>query len=439
MFSDSSAEAINAATSRRRRRRPLWAFGILVVMAVIFLSLPTLIVQTGMLHHLMSRRLAKHDLEARIDSPQIGWFTPLQLEGIEVVDRRQLWRLSAKRLRGDRTLGQWLWKSSDLGTFILTEPTLLVELGHPIEAWQRDPPSPADAKVPRTQQFRIQVERGTILVQRPDGSLPETLVGQVDLDALWSTTPTTKTLTIEPGRPLQRVQLTPEMCELGLKYVAPIFASVAWTSGDLSLELDRCTVPLHEPAAVEVAGRVTLHAVETGLKNPLTERLAKLAATVTQRELPKQIRVADNSVIEFTVHEQRVAHAGLAFGLPTFSPELVIRTEGTVGFDKSLDLIAQIPVPSQVLGDRPLANLLGDQPLSLPITGTLEDPQIGAGDGQLVSELLQRVLQSETISQIDAADVVDTLKQLRDTIQQRREENGPLLPRRRQRWLRGER
>ncbi len=435
-----SSDARAAGKVRKTRRWWMWLTVVLLCIALFLVLLPTLVIQSGLFDKLVSRRLAKHDLEARIKDPTIGWFTPLQFGELEVLDRRSLWRLTAKQLRGDKTLGQWLWKSSDLGTFTLSEPMLLVELGHPLEAWQRDPPAPtADASAPRTQRFRFQIEKGTLLVKRPDAEQPETVVGQIDLDALWETSPSGKLLTIAPGRPLQRVQLTPEMCDLGLKYVAPIFARVAWTSGDLSLELEHCLLPLHDPSKVEVTGRVTLHSVETGLKNPLAERLASLAATVTEKELPKSVRVADGSVIEFTVQDQRVSHTGLEFGLPTLSPELVIRTHGSVGFDKTLDLLAEIPMPTDALGDNVLKKLFAEGPLSLPIGGTLDDPQVSAGEGQLASQVLDKFMNSEALSELNTEEIVESLQEMRDRIRERREENGPLLPRRRQRWLRGER
>ena len=140
-------------------------------------------------------------------------------------------------------------------------------------------------------------------------------------------------------------------------------------------------------------------------------------------------------MVSFTVHDGRVEHRDLAFGLPDLGPEFVVRTQGTVGMDGTLDLRARLPLAGPWLGDGPVARTLQQHDLSMPIRGTLQAPQIsleGQGEtlGRLMQELGLPLLQNE-------AAVDQMLQQLQQLRQQRRErreaeggEDGPGLLRR---------
>jgi len=57
---------------------------------------------------------------------------------------------------------------------------------------------------------------------------------------------------------------------------------------------------------------------------------------------------------------------------------LVIRTSGSVGLDdKSLDMVAEMPVPSKWLaGNVVAARAVGNQTVLIPLRGTLSNPQV---------------------------------------------------------------
>ncbi len=401
------------------------------LLALIALFLPRVVCSTGILETAVNRELSKQHLALKIGSPRIGWFRKLQLDEIEVSDERQFFQLKAKQLQGNRTLGQWLWDRSQLGTFVLDSPTLTIDLEKLPERVAASAPSPKPTeggKAPPPD-LRFELRNGTILVRSPGAAEPETLVDQCNVQVELANHEGRSTLTILPGTPLQRVNLTPALCDVGLKFVAPIVSDVAWTRGEVSLELDQCQIPLDAPAAAAVQGRVTLHAVETGLKNPLSQQLVQMIANVVKKQPPEAVRLADQSVIEFLVQDQKVQHSGLAFGFPELSPDLVVRTQGTVGFDKQIDLLAEIPLPTKLLGDRPLAQVLGDKPLSLPITGTLDAWKVGAGEGQLAEQLLGKLMESPSLQNLSTEDVLQALQQMRQRSQERRETSGPLLER----------
>src|SRR5690606_34211871 len=121
---------------------------------------------------------------------------------------------------------------------------------------------------------------------------------------------------------------------------------------------------------------IFIHSVEAGAKNPLVVELVGFAGTLLKRDVPTKIRIADESVVDFKLEEERVYHGRLEFGLPEVSSELLVQTEGSVGLDQTLDLTADIPLPLQRFGDVPLLQRLGNQKIRLLIKGPLTEPQI---------------------------------------------------------------
>ena len=437
MMPPSTSDAVSPdPTAPRARRWGRWLFGIVAGLVLLILILPTLLSKTGMLQAILNGKLAIHEIRASIGQSQLGWLTPTAFRDVQITDARDRWQFTVAELGSELSLLQMLISQGDLGTFVVDRPTIVVTIDESLELPPREaesaPSGPGGA--PSPERFRIQVKDGTILVRLRDRPQPVEFAKQINLQADWQKTADEQVLSIAPGKPLDHVQLTSEMCDTGLKYVAPILADVAWTQGSLSLELDECRIPVGRPDAVVVTGRVTLHAVETGLKNPLAKQIAQLVSQVTRRELPELVRLADNSVIEFQVQNSRVRHSGLEFGLPELAPELVIRTQGTVGFDRSLDLLAEIPLPLQLLGDGPIAEALGNQTLNLPIRGSLDEPKLNLeGDGQVASDVLSKLLNPIVSGDVTAEDVVDALREFRQQRQERREERGPLFPRLRDR------
>jgi hypothetical protein len=73
----------------------------------------------------------------------------------------------------------------------------------------------------------------------------------------------------------------------------------------------------------------------------------------------------------------------------------VVRTAGSVGFDGTLALVADVPVPVSPLKSNPhLTKALGGRSVKVPITGTLDRPavdprQFRAAVGQLAQEAVK--------------------------------------------------
>ncbi len=155
------------------------------------------------------------------------------------------------------------------------------------------------------------------------------------------------------------------MCAAGLQYIAPVLAGVTQAQGEFSMALDGCRVPLDHPDRGDLAGQFTVHSVEIG-PGPLVRELA----TLLQR--PGIARLSKESVVPFRMVEGRVYHRDLELVFP----EMTIRTHGSVGLDRTLAIMAEMPVPPKWIGNNPLGTAMKNQTIRLPIGGTLSEPRI---------------------------------------------------------------
>lgn len=206
--------------------------------------------------------------------------------------------------------------------------------------------------------------------------------GKVHLAPRIQFTPTASELTLQGGRVAEQVRINPVMCANALQYVAPVVAGVASAEGRFSVELDRWRIPLEDVAQGDFAGRMLVHSIQMG-PGPLIRELA-LAMGYTS---PAQI--AENSTIDFLLQQGRIYHRGVNLKFP----DVTVRTEGSVGLDRTLDLVADMTLPPKLRNDKVMAVALPNQTIRLPIRGTLEHPQV---DRNLLRQATTQVLQTAT-------------------------------------------
>jgi hypothetical protein len=219
--------------------------------------------------------------------------------------------------------------------------------------------------------------------------------GRVQLAPQLRLAPGPTELTVPPGPLATRVQVTPAMCEAALKYIAPVLAGVTDARGDFSIELTRCRVPLDEPARSDLIGTFTVHNVEVG-PGPLVREFAVLFGYAAPGRLKRE------SVVRFRMADGRVHHEGLELEFP----ELTVRTQGSVGLDQSLALVAEMPVPPKWTGNNPLGRALKDQTIRLPVAGTLDRPQLDRRamqqyTRQFIQKGVENVLENEVGRQLE--------------------------------------
>lgn len=253
--------------------------------------------------------------------------------------------------------------------------------------------------------YGFQVARGNLEMTLSGGTLqigPSSLQvseGRVQLAAQLKLDADPIELLLPPGPLAERVRINPRMCANALQYIAPVLAGVASAEGHFSIELEGGRIPLGKqisltgPAYGEVAGRMTVHGIRVG-PGPLVRELA----AVLGYESP--VEIAGESVISFRLVDGRVYHRDLELVFP----DLTIRTYGSVGVlptDRSLALVAEMPVPPKWLGQHARLNsALRNQVIRLPIGGTLEKPRIDRRElerlsRQFIESAARNVIQDE--------------------------------------------
>jgi hypothetical protein len=222
----------------------------------------------------------------------------------------------------------------------------------------------------------VVVNNAEILLKTPAMAAEAPLLSGINLTAHLQRGAGGSELVLEPGRILSDVQISRTVCEGGLKFALPVLAAVTWVQGEMSLDLEQCHIDLANAKKTRIAGQIRIHEVKAGLKDQLARQITQTVARLAGHQGALGMHLAKDSSVDFRVREGRVWHEGLAFGLPDVSPDLQIRSRGSVGFDESLDLMVDIPLPLDLLVDGPLARKVGAQTLNLPVQGTLSEPKV---------------------------------------------------------------
>ncbi len=233
---------------------------------------------------------------------------------------------------------------------------------------------------------------GTVNIQPLSLSVGEgtlTAAPQVRLD------PPPSELTLPPGPLLTNVRVSPEVSEALLKYVAPVLAGATQSEGQFSMTLDGTRVPLADSKKADIAGRLNVHSLRV-VPGPMA---AQLVGVVQQVESiakrrdpsgnsPSQVTLLNlrDQQVNFRVVEGRVHHQNLEFQVNN----LTLRSQGSVGFDQTLALTLQFPIPDDWVTKEPLLAGLKGQSLQIPVTGTLARPQV---DGRAIAGITQQLLQ----------------------------------------------
>ncbi|MFN0052398.1 MAG: hypothetical protein ACKV0T_09405 [Planctomycetales bacterium] len=192
------------------------------------------------------------------------------------------------------------------------------------------------------------------------------------------------TLILPAGNVIDDVQLSQELCQSWLRFVAPILSEATRVEGRFSLDLEESALPLPDPASGQFGGRLHIPAAQV-LPGPLFDDVGQIIATVESAVLlggtltnltglDKPLVLLEDQRVEFTLRDRRWHHTPLEFRVRN----VVVRTSGSVGVDESLELVAEIVFPSEWARRVGFLSRLEGEPLQIPIGGTLRQPQVDA-------------------------------------------------------------
>jgi hypothetical protein len=203
-------------------------------------------------------------------------------------------------------------------------------------------------------------------------------------------------LSLPAGPLITNVRISPEVSEAMLKYVAPVLAGTTQSEGQFSMQLDGTRIPLAEARRADAAGRLTVHSVRV-VPGPMARELIGLAQQIealAKRRDPTALAARSqvtllairDQQVNFRVVEGRVHHQNMEFQID----DVTVRSQGSVGFDETLNLTLQVPIQEAWVSKEPLLAGLKGQALQIPMTGTLTRPQM---DQRAVASLSQQLLQ----------------------------------------------
>ncbi len=368
-----SAETATAKPARKGRwlRR---GTGLVIGLIALVFATPYILALAPFRDWLLGSALAQLDGTVHSSSATFGWFQPVALYDFEIVDPDGQTLLSVDELYGDKPLWRLLFNRSDWGVFRVVSPKVEIVLreggSNLRDVFGRIEKRPSAEEADRLAggaAIGIDIISGKLAVRRKDSQgswSAQNIEVSARLDPARAGQP--RDVVVEPGRLLDHISITPQVCDDFLKFVAPTLAKVARAGGSFSLEVDKCVVPLGKPRDADVAGRLTLHEIDAG-PGPMVEKVAEMF------HVPQTNQLAHEEVIRFQVKDERVYHEGFALELGTMN----LATQGSVSLaDQSLDITLAIRLPEFANKNAPVRAALSGQTLTLPIRGTLGHPEI---------------------------------------------------------------
>jgi translocation and assembly module TamB len=180
-------------------------------------------------------------------------------------------------------------------------------------------------------------------------------------------------LTFAKGRIVEKARLTPAVCADALGFALPAIARSTEAEGLISIDLESSRIPLVDYTRMTAKGQLVMHTV-TLVPGPIIREI--LTATGTQEP---RFTLAKEQSVPVWIENGRVHHRDFTLTAKSFS----IRTSGSVGFDGSLQLTCEVPIPEKLL-DQAFRNTprireaLAKRTIAIAIGGTIDRPKLDA-------------------------------------------------------------
>ena len=375
-----------------------------LVAAGLVAAAPTIVSENPKLRDYLVRRfMGKLNGDIVIKEFSVGWFSPLKIEGLELLphadsqpvpgdseaNREAL--VSIAKVQTERELWRMLWDRTDIGTIRIEKPEVFIALGEKGFSNFTNVFRPIledEAKTPRSLTFgaRAQIVEGTLRGKSAETREPWEIKGinlAVGVRSEAVAVSGKPELYVEKGRLVSKAELNAGLCNDVLKYIAPIFAQVAQAKGTISIELEDWRLPWKDFASGELAGSITMDTVDVG-PGALTKSVLNKAAgypivgeVVRNTPVPNFINVARESVVTFKMIDGRIHHEGLRFDLAGLFD---VASHGSVGLDETLDLETKMGFhpPNKEARKLAVVRQLDDQAWTVYIRGKLGAPEVDA-------------------------------------------------------------
>jgi hypothetical protein len=223
---------------------------------------------------------------------------------------------------------------------------------------------------------KIVIPEASLVVQLNVGDKAALTVDNVNLSFGVDTSADGRMLTLAPVTIFENQKLTPEVGGQLLHLIVPTLSDLTGVEGQISQSIEKFRVPLGTAKrelkeTVELAGKLQLHQISVSPKTPLLQTMVKVLADRYGKKPSDVGRAVKSAEVRFQVKDGRMHHEGLRIGFPDISPDLLVTSRGSVGFDKSLDF--ELEVPSS-FADKKDVEIKKRAPLRFRFTGTIDKP-----------------------------------------------------------------
>lgn len=193
--------------------------------------------------------------------------------------------------------------------------------------------------------------------------------GRVSLHPTLKLAPGPGEVSFAKGRVVEKAKLTPAVCAGAVGYALPVVANAAQAEGEVSFDLDDNRVPLADFTGAALRGRLLVHraAVSAG---PVVSEIAQLIGEPAPR-----VVLANEMTVPIRVEARRVHHENLTLTVNGYA----VKTNGSAGFDGSLAIVADVPIPGTFPGlknNPALKKALEGKIVKVPIGGTISRPVV---------------------------------------------------------------
>jgi hypothetical protein len=176
-------------------------------------------------------------------------------------------------------------------------------------------------------------------------------------------------LRLAKGVIVDRAKLTPQATAGALGYALPAIANAGQAEGEISATIDDSHIPLGDFTRTNLRGTLVIHKATVGA-SPVVAEVAKLLGAKNTT-----MTLANEAAVPVQVADGRVHHQNFAVNLGGTT----IRTSGSVGFDDTLDLVVEVPIPANLpaLKSNPLLmKAVAGKTVRVPVRGTLSRPAL---------------------------------------------------------------
>jgi hypothetical protein len=189
---------------------------------------------------------------------------------------------------------------------------------------------------------------------------------------------------------MRQVQITDSMAQTLLASLHPSFAGSIDPGGMINLFMQHFSWPLDSTHTEDIsfAGNLNIDELSMVAGPMLSSLLSMIGINENKVHL-------ENQEIKFEAENGRVKTAPIRFRAAEYFLEL----QGSMGFDKTIDFIARLPVTRKMVGGKAYEYLKGVT-IDVPIGGTVSKPQIDEAamqkaTGSLVQQTMQKSIEKK--------------------------------------------